>query len=100
MAAIIAQLTRYGPGRQIFPSQNIFYFRAQRERNNRVTYSTNKCLYDLPPFDQHFDPLVHNKYLSRWLPTPHNLTVMSKKLFQESKTIRTTSQERRKITKP
>ena len=49
MAAIIAQLTRYGPGRQIFPSQNIFYFRAQRERNNRVTYSTNKCLYDLPP---------------------------------------------------
>ena len=49
---------------------SLHYCRAQRERNNRVTYSTNKCLYDLPPFDQHFDPLVHNKYLSRWDP-PH-----------------------------
>ena len=31
-----------------------------------MTYETNKCLYELPPFDQHFDPLIHNKYLSRW----------------------------------
>ena len=23
-------------------------------------------MYDLPPFDPHFDPLVHNKYLARW----------------------------------
>ena len=23
-------------------------------------------MYDLPPFDPHFDPLKHNKYLARW----------------------------------
>ena len=41
-------------------------FRAKRERGRKVTYETNKCLYELPPFDDHFDPLVHNTYLSRW----------------------------------
>ena len=49
MAAIIAQLTR-----------------AKRERGRKITYETNKCLYHLPPFDDHFDPRVHNKYLARW----------------------------------
>ena len=49
MAAIIAQLTR-----------------AKRERAQKVTYNTNKCLYQLPPFDAHFDPLIHNRYLARW----------------------------------
>ena len=37
-----------------------------------MTYETNKCLYQLPPFDQHFDPLVHNKYLSRSVPEDLN----------------------------
>ena len=23
-------------------------------------------MYELPQFDRHFDPMVHNKYLSRW----------------------------------
>ena len=50
MAAIIAQLTR-----------------AKRERGRKITYETNKCLYHLPPFDDHFDPRVHNKYLARWV---------------------------------
>ena len=48
MAAVIAQITR-----------------AKRERDTKVTYETNKCMYELPPFDSHFDPKVHNKYLAR-----------------------------------
>ena len=44
----------------------IFLFRAKRERERKVTYDTNKCLFELPPFDDHFDPLVHNTYLNRW----------------------------------
>ena len=48
MAAIIAQITR-----------------ANRERKRKKTYEIQKCMYDLPPFDPHFDPLVHNKYLAR-----------------------------------
>ena len=48
MAAIIAQLTR-----------------AKRERAKKKTYETNKCMYELPPFDPHFDPMVHNKYMVR-----------------------------------
>ena len=48
MAAIIAQITR-----------------ANRERKKKKTYETTKCMYDLPPFDPHFDPMVHNKYLAR-----------------------------------
>lgn len=51
MAAIIAQITR-----------------ANRERKRKKTYEIQKCMYDLPPFDPHFDPLKHNKYLSRWDP--------------------------------
>ena len=49
MAAIIAQITR-----------------ANRERKRKKTYEIQKCMYDLPPFDPHFDPLIHNKYLARW----------------------------------
>ena len=48
MAAIIAQITR-----------------ANRERKRKKTYEIQKCMYDLPPFDPHFDPLIHNKYLAR-----------------------------------
>ena len=70
MAAIIAQLTR-----------------AKRERANKKTYEPNKvlkcgksfkeenmfksikyfcqCMYELDPFDAHFDPEKHNKYLVR-----------------------------------
>ena len=51
MAAIIAQITR-----------------ANRERKRKKTYEIQKCMYDLPPFDPHFDPLVHNKYLARSVP--------------------------------
>ena len=50
MAAIIAQLTR-----------------AKRERAKKKTYETNKCMYHLPPFDPHFDPMIHNKYLVRYV---------------------------------
>ena len=35
------------------------------ERKRKKTYEIQKCMYDLPPFDPHFDPLVHNKYLAR-----------------------------------
>ena len=49
MAAIIAQLTR-----------------NKRERAAKISYEANKCLYYIPPFDQHFDPYVHNKYLARY----------------------------------
>ena len=48
MAAIIAQLTR-----------------AKRERALKKTYETNKCMYDLQPFDPHFDAEIHNKYFVR-----------------------------------
>ena len=48
MAAIIAQLTR-----------------NKRERAAKISYETNKCMYYIPPFDQHFDPYVHNKYLGK-----------------------------------
>ena len=27
---------------------------------------TNQCMYELDPFDAHFDPEKHNKYLVRW----------------------------------
>ena len=49
MAAIIAQFTR-----------------ARRERAKKKTYETNKCMYQLQPFDQHFDPAVHNQYFVRY----------------------------------
>ena len=46
MAGIIAQLTR-----------------AARDRRDRRTYGTNKCMYTLEPFDTNgFDATVHNKY--------------------------------------
>ena len=48
MAAIIAQITR-----------------AKRERDKKKTYQTEKCMYHLPPFDPHFEPMVHNKFLAR-----------------------------------
>ena len=48
MAAIIAQLTR-----------------AKRERAKKKTYAPTKCMYHLPPFDPHFDPMVHNKFMVR-----------------------------------
>ena len=85
MAAIIAQLTRYRI-LEISSWKIFWHCRAQRERNNRVTYSTNKCLYELPPFDQHFDPLVHNKYLSRWDPTdPRPLQLKKGKYCRKAK---------------
>lgn len=48
MAAIIAQITR-----------------AKRERDKKKVYTGAKCMYQLPPFDPHFDPMVHNKYFVR-----------------------------------
>jgi hypothetical protein len=48
MAVIIAQLTR-----------------AKRERAKKKTYETTECMYELPPFHPHFDPMVHNKYMVR-----------------------------------
>ena len=50
MAAIIAQLTR-----------------AKRERAKKKTYAPTKCMYHLPPFDPHFDPMVHNKFMVRYV---------------------------------
>ena len=50
MAAIIAQLS--------------FRNRARRKRLlERKNYSASKCLYTLQPFDQSFNPAVHNKYI-------------------------------------
>ena len=48
MAAIIAQLTR-----------------AKRERDKKTTFASTKCMYTLEPFDPHFEPVKHNKYLVR-----------------------------------
>ena len=48
MAAIIAHMTR-----------------ANRAKDKKMLYSTAKCMYHLPRFDPHFDPMVHNKYLAR-----------------------------------
>ncbi|XP_023326920.1 uncharacterized protein LOC111700276 [Eurytemora carolleeae] len=48
MAAIIAQMTR----------QN-------RERAKKKRYESAKCMYELPPFDPHYDPKIHNKYMAR-----------------------------------
>ena len=52
MAAIIAHFTR-----------------KNRERKNnaagRITYSSAKCIHQLPPFDPCFDPQKHNRYLAR-----------------------------------
>ena len=48
MAAIIAQITR-----------------AKREREKKVTNEVTKCMYELPSYDTHFDPKIHNKYLAR-----------------------------------
>lgn len=52
MAAIIARMTI-----------------ASRERKKRnaamgnKTIGTDKCVYELPPFDRCFDPTKHNKYM-------------------------------------
>ena len=48
MAAIIAQLTR-----------------AKRERDKKKTFDSNKCMYTLEPFDDHFEPTKHNRYIVR-----------------------------------
>uniref|UniRef100_A0A0K2TJJ0 Uncharacterized protein n=1 Tax=Lepeophtheirus salmonis TaxID=72036 RepID=A0A0K2TJJ0_LEPSM len=46
MAAIIAQMTR-----------------ANRERKKKKRYEISKCLYDLPPFNEKYEPEIHNRYL-------------------------------------
>ena len=48
MAAIIAQLTR-----------------NNREKTRKPSYETNKCMYSIPPWDNHFNPDIHNKYFVR-----------------------------------
>jgi len=50
MAAIIAQIARR---------------RRENAAPRRKKYEISKCLYDLPPFDPHFDPLLHNNYSKR-----------------------------------
>ena len=62
---------------KVYKEQHNLSFRAKRERERKVTYDTNKCLYELPPFDDHFDPLVHNTYLNRW----EQLMVISRMLW-------------------
>jgi hypothetical protein len=42
-----------------------FNFYNQRERAKKKRYESAKCMYELPPFDPHFDPKIHNKYLAR-----------------------------------
>ncbi|XP_040568655.1 uncharacterized protein [Lepeophtheirus salmonis] len=46
MAAIIAQMTR-----------------ANRERMKNKRIEISKCMYEIPPFPERFDPKVHNKYI-------------------------------------
>ena len=53
MAAIIAQLTR-----------------AKRERDKKKTFDSNKCMYHLEPFDAHFEPTKHNRYIVRSISFP------------------------------
>ena len=51
MAAIIAQLNRRSRERK------------KREKEGR-NYASGKCVYELKPFDSHFDPKVHNPYIA------------------------------------
>ena len=52
MAAIIAHLTRRNRERKK-------HVRARR------SYSSAKCVHQIPPFDPHFEPQIHNKYIAR-----------------------------------
>ncbi len=42
------------------------FFTTRRERAKKKRYESAKCMYELPPFDPHFDPKIHNKYLARY----------------------------------
>jgi len=46
MAAVIAQMAK-----------------AKRERSERKKINIDKCVYELKPFDSHFDAKKHNKYM-------------------------------------
>ena len=41
-----------------------------RLKNNKRIIPAEKCVYFLPPFDERFDPTVHNKYIKA-IPVPN-----------------------------
>merc|ERR1712198_684314 len=40
-------------------------YSRRRERARKKKYECSKCLYDLPAFNQTFDPNEHNKFIQR-----------------------------------
>ena len=55
MAAIIAQMSRASRERK--------KRKAEQTRLGIKTVGTDKCVYQLLPFDRCYDPLKHNKYM-------------------------------------
>ena len=55
MAAIIAQMSRANRERK--------KRKAEQTRLGIKTVGTDKCVYQLLPFDRCYDPLKHNKYM-------------------------------------
>jgi hypothetical protein len=42
---------------------NFIQTRRRKYKQKVKVVSSAKCLYQLPPFDSHFEPQVHNKYI-------------------------------------
>ena len=37
-----------------------------RAKAQHLAVASDKCVYEIPPFDPCFDPLVHNKVSQKW----------------------------------
>ena len=42
---------------------NFIQTRRRKNKQKVKVVSSAKCLYQIPPFDSHFEPQVHNKYI-------------------------------------
>ena len=42
---------------------NFIQNRRRKNKQKGKVISSAKCLYQIPPFDSHFEPQVHNKYV-------------------------------------
>ena len=68
MAAIIAQLTQKNWERIL---KQRYYVSLTKKLNfillfrNTKNYSSSKSTYSLPPYDETFNPWIHNKYLAK-----------------------------------
>ena len=38
-----------------------------RAKAQHLAVASDKCVYEIPPFDPCFDPLVHNKVSQKWV---------------------------------